>query len=72
MLCWCSRYFKPEYFYPRHLPWLQVGEDCPYVKHGYTEAQLYLKDNIEIRGPHGMYTKQNLGNLFTLHYYKVQ
>ena len=46
-----------------------MGEDCPYVIDGYTEAQLYLKDKIEIRGPGGMYT--NLGNLFTLHYYKV-
>ena len=37
------------------------------MKHGYTEAQLYLKDKIEIRGPGGMFTKQKLGNLFTLH-----
>ena len=39
---------------------LQVGEDCPYVQSGYTQARLFVKgDNIEIEGPSGIYTKKN-------------
>ena len=39
---------------------LQVGEDCPYVQSGYTQARLFFNgDNIEIEGPSGIYTKKN-------------
>ena len=39
------------------LTFFQVGENCPYKRH--TEALLSAKgDTVEIRGPHGIYTKQ--------------
>merc|ERR1711962_1070045 len=38
----------------------KVGEDCLYLKNGYTQARLFVKgDKIEIEGPHGLYTKKN-------------
>merc|ERR1711973_653290 len=38
----------------------KVGEDCPYVQLGYTQARLFVrKDKIEIEGPNGIYTKKN-------------
>merc|ERR1711962_1428910 len=38
----------------------KVGEDCPYVQLGYTQARLFVReDKIEIEGPNGIYTKQN-------------
>merc|ERR1711928_120348 len=38
----------------------KVGEDCPYVQLGYTQAQLFVReDKIEIEGPNGIYTKKN-------------
>merc|ERR1711962_1566357 len=38
----------------------EVGEDCPYVQLGYTQAQLFVReDKIEIEGPNGIYTKKN-------------
>merc|ERR1711962_1091393 len=38
----------------------KVGEDCPYVQLGYTQARLFVReDRIEIEGPHGIYTKKN-------------
>merc|ERR1711962_1136187 len=38
----------------------KVGEDCPYMQLGYTQARLFVReDRIEIEGPHGIYTKKN-------------
>merc|ERR1712180_314576 len=38
----------------------KVGEDCPYVQLGYTQARLFVReDKIEIEGPNGIYTKKN-------------
>merc|ERR1711973_203042 len=38
----------------------KVGEDCPYMQLGYTQARLFLRqDRIEIEGPNGIYTKKN-------------
>merc|ERR1719474_98719 len=38
----------------------KVGEDCPYMQMGYTQARLFVReDKIEIEGPHGIYTKKN-------------
>merc|ERR1711973_762283 len=38
----------------------KVGEDCLYLKNGYTQARLFVKgDKVEIEGPHGFYTKKN-------------
>merc|ERR1711962_697779 len=38
----------------------KVGEDCPYVQLGYTQARLLVReDKIEIEGPNGIYTKKN-------------
>merc|ERR1711928_102771 len=38
----------------------KVGEDCPYMQLGYTQARLFVReDKIEIEGPHGIYTKKN-------------
>merc|ERR1712055_311848 len=38
----------------------KVGEDCPYVLLGYTQARLFVReDKIEIEGPNGIYTKKN-------------
>merc|ERR1711962_264950 len=38
----------------------KVGEDCLYLKNGYTQARLFVKgDKIEIEGPHGLYIKKN-------------
>merc|ERR1711872_1098387 len=39
---------------------LKVGEDCPYMQLGYTQARLFVReDKIEIEGPNGIYTKKN-------------
>merc|ERR1711973_162320 len=38
----------------------KVGEDCPYMQLGYTQARLFLREGkIEIEGPNGIYTKKN-------------
>merc|ERR1711962_751840 len=38
----------------------KVGEDCPYMQMGYTQARLFVReDKIEIEGPNGIYTKKN-------------
>merc|ERR1712002_186294 len=38
----------------------KVGEDCPYMQLGYTQARLFVReDKIEIEGPNGIYTKNN-------------
>merc|ERR1711973_291087 len=38
----------------------KVGEDCPYMQLGYTQARLFVReDKIEIEGPNGIYTKKN-------------
>merc|ERR1711973_166566 len=38
----------------------EVGEDCPYMQLGYTQARLFVReDKIEIEGPNGIYTKKN-------------
>merc|ERR1712013_567773 len=38
----------------------KVGEDCPYMQLGYTQARLFFRgDRIEIEGPNGIYTKKN-------------
>merc|ERR1712180_234774 len=38
----------------------KVGEDCPYMQLGYTQARLFIReDKIEIEGPNGIYTKKN-------------
>merc|ERR1711962_903801 len=38
----------------------KVGEDCPYMQLGYTQARLFVReDRIENEGPHGIYTKKN-------------
>merc|ERR1711872_643111 len=38
----------------------KVGEDCPYMQLGYTQARLFVReDKIEIGGPNGIYTKKN-------------
>merc|ERR1712240_819519 len=38
----------------------KVGEDCPYMQLGYTQARLFVReDRIEIEGPNGIYTKKN-------------
>merc|ERR1712055_366142 len=38
----------------------KVGEDCPYVQLGYTQARLFVReDKIEIEGPNGIFTKKN-------------
>merc|ERR1712013_669460 len=35
----------------------KVGEDCPYMQLGYTQARLFFRgDRIEIEGPNGIYT----------------
>jgi len=37
----------------------KVGEDCPYMQLGYTQARLFVReDRIEIEGPNGIYTKK--------------
>merc|ERR1739845_223515 len=37
----------------------KVGEDCPYMQLGYTQARLFVReDKIEIEGPNGIYTKK--------------
>ena len=36
----------------------EVGEDCPYYDTGYTEARLFIQNNIEIEGPGGRFTKK--------------
>ena len=44
----------------------KVGENSPYntEEHGYTEARLFVKNTTtEIKGPHGMYTKQTANTL---------
>merc|ERR1711973_428448 len=38
----------------------KVGEDCPYMQLGYTQARLFVSEGkIEIEGPNGIYTKKN-------------
>merc|ERR1711928_13669 len=38
----------------------KVGEDCPYMQMGYTQARLFVReDKIEVEGPNGIYTKKN-------------
>merc|ERR1711973_743282 len=38
----------------------KVGEDCPYMQLGYTQARIFVReDRIEIEGPNGIYTKKN-------------
>merc|ERR1711962_1756234 len=38
----------------------KVGDDCPYMQMGYTQARLFVReDKIEIEGPNGIYTKKN-------------
>merc|ERR1719513_382075 len=38
----------------------KVGEDCPYMQLGYTQARLFVREGkIEIEGPNGIYTKKN-------------
>merc|ERR1711973_90987 len=37
----------------------KVGQDCPYLQNGYTQARLFFReDKIEIEGPNGIYTKK--------------
>merc|ERR1711973_85892 len=37
----------------------KVGEDCPYMQLGYTQARLFVREGkTEIEGPNGIYTKK--------------